>query len=188
MLTSVASLLLLERARAGDNAALDELLGRLLPRLRRWATGRLPRAARDLLDTEDVVQETLVKAVRNFDRIEIRDDGAFHAYLREALTRRLIDAYRASRPRANDTDVKSDQPANQPSPLEEAIGAEALRRYEAALARLKPSDRSLVILRIELSYEYDEIAHMTGKTGAASARMAVSRALRRLSKEMSRVA
>ena len=179
-----SSLSLLERARAGDDAALDELLNRYLPRLRRWASGRLPPAARELLDTEDVVQDTLVKTVRNLDRIEVRDDGALQAYLRQALTNRLIDAYRQSRRQANDTDVKSDLPANLPSPLDQAIGAEAVQRYDDALARLKPSDREIIILRIELCYEYEEIARMTGKTGAASARMAVSRALGRLSKEM----
>jgi RNA polymerase sigma-70 factor, ECF subfamily len=189
MSTSItSSLLLLDRARAGDDAALEELLSRYLPRLRRWASGRLPPAARDLLDTEDVVQETLVKTVRNLGRIEVRDDGALQAYLRQALTNRLADAYRQSRRRANDTDVKSDLPANLPSPLEEAIGAEAVQRYEDGLARLKSSDREAVILRIELCYDYEEIARMTGKTGAASARVAVSRALARLSKEMCAVA
>ena len=52
-----SSVELLERARAGDSDALDRLLGRYLPRLRRWASGRLPRRARDLSDTDDLVQE-----------------------------------------------------------------------------------------------------------------------------------
>jgi RNA polymerase sigma-70 factor (ECF subfamily) len=43
---------------------------RYLPRLRRWATGRLPPAARGLLDTEDIVQETIVKTIRNIDHID----------------------------------------------------------------------------------------------------------------------
>jgi RNA polymerase sigma-70 factor, ECF subfamily len=183
-----SSLTLLARARSGDAEALDQLLQRYLPRLRRWASGRLPQTARNLLDTEDIVQETAIKAVRNLGRIEIRDDGALQAYLRRALTNKLADAYRQSQHRANDTDVKSDLPAHQASPLEQAIGIDAARRYEDGLAHLAPSDRELVILRIEFCYEYDEIARMTGKTSAASARVAVSRALARLSKEMHRAA
>jgi RNA polymerase sigma factor (sigma-70 family) len=141
-----------------------------------------------LVDTDDVVQETVIKTVRNLGRIEIRDDGALQAYLRQALTNWLTDAYRRSKQRANDTDLNSDLPANQPSPLEEAIGADALRRYDEGLAQLTASDRELVVLRIEFCYEYEEIARMCGKTTAASARVAVSRALARLSKEMHRAA
>ena len=55
-----SSLALLERARAGDRQALETLTARYLPRLRRWASGRLPRWARDLADTEDLVQETVL--------------------------------------------------------------------------------------------------------------------------------
>ena len=181
-----SSLLLLERARAGDTLALNELLQRYLPRLRRWATGRLPVAARNLLDTEDVVQETLIKAVRNLGKIEVRDDGALQAYLWQAVRNRLADAYRRSRHRPADTAVTSDMVAGDPSPLEQAIGEEALRRYEAGLSRLKATDREAVILRVELCYEYDEMASMLGKPSAAAARVAVSRALARLSREMGR--
>jgi len=179
---------LLARARAGDGDALNQLLQRYLPRLRRWATGRLPPPARRMLDTDDVVQETVIKTVRNLGHMELRDEGALQAYLRKGLTHRLVDAYRQTEHRANDTQVKSDLPANQPSPLEQAIGGDALRRYDEGLARLAPSDRELVILRIELCYEYEEIARMVGKSSAASARVAVSRALARLSKEMRRPA
>jgi RNA polymerase sigma-70 factor (ECF subfamily) len=182
--SSESSLVLLERARGGDARALDELLERYLPRLRRWARGRLPRAARDLLDTEDVVQETLVKAVRNLDNLVVRDDGALQAYLCQALRNRLADAYRRTHARAVDTAIKSDLPGAGPSPLEQAIGQQALDRYEDGLSRLTPTDREAIILRVELCYGYDEIARLLGKSNAASARVAVSRALARLSRTM----
>lgn len=181
-----SSLALLERARAGDAAALDELLQRYLPRLRCWATGRLPAAARDLLDTADIVQETVVKAVRNLPHIEIRHDGALQAYLRQALTNRLRDAYRRANRRPSDTALKSDLPAESPSPLEHAIGEEAMQRYEEALARLKAKDREAIILRVELCYRYDEIAQMMSVASADAARVMVGRALARLSREMRR--
>src|SRR4051794_9908411 len=94
-----SSLLLIERARAGDNAALDELVRRYLPRLRRWASGRLPAAARGLLDTDDIVQETMVKAVRNLGHADLERDGALQAYLRQAVNNRVVDAYRHARGR-----------------------------------------------------------------------------------------
>jgi RNA polymerase sigma factor (sigma-70 family) len=180
-----SSLMLIERARGGDTAALDELVRRYLPRLKRWATGRLPAGARGLLDTDDIVQETMVKAVRNLERADVGGDGALQAYLRQAINNRLADAYRGARRKPSDTGLTSDLPAGDPSPLEQSIGAEALRRYEKALSRLRAEDREAIILRIELCYGYDEMSQMLGKPSAASARMSVSRALARLSREMS---
>ena len=55
---SETTLTLIRRAQRGDREALEMVAARLVPRLRRWATGRLPRWARDLADTQDVVQET----------------------------------------------------------------------------------------------------------------------------------
>jgi hypothetical protein len=52
---------LLARARAGDEAALNEVFARAIPLVKRWASGRLPRWARDMIDTDDLVQETVVK-------------------------------------------------------------------------------------------------------------------------------
>ena len=178
------SLRLLQRARSGDAAALDALLLRYLPRLRRWAAGRLPPAARADLDTDDVVQETMVNAVRHLDRMEIRDGGALQAYLRQALSNRLIDAYRRGARRVPHTAVDSALPAENTSPLEAVIGHEALARYEAGLRALKDEDRQAIILRVELCYPYDEIAAMLGKSSAAAARVAVSRALGRLARAM----
>lgn len=178
------SLRLLERARSGDPAALDALLLRYLPRLRRWAAGRLPVAARAELDTDDVVQETMVNAVRHLHRIEIQDAGALQAYLRQALSNRLIDAYRRAGRKAPQVEMDSGLPAENTSPLEAAIGSEALARYEAGLRQLKSEDRQAVILRVELCYPYDEIAAMLGKSNAAAARVAVSRALARLARAM----
>jgi RNA polymerase sigma-70 factor (ECF subfamily) len=179
-----SSVVLLDRARAGDDGALGALLARYLPRLRRWASGRLPLSARGLLDTEDIVQETLIRTLRNLDRMAVGTDGTLQAYLRQAINNRLTDLYRQGQTRPSAAVLASDIPAAEPSPLEMAIGSEALARYEHALARLKPDDRDAVLLRIEFQYSYDEIASMLGKASTASARMAVSRALARLSREM----
>ena len=181
---STPSVLLLERARGGDGAALNELVQRYMPRLRRWATGRLPAAARGLLETQDIVQETIVKTVRNIDHIDAQREGALQAYLREALRNRLADAYRRVAGRDPGGALESNLPATDPSPLELAIGAETLARYDAALRRLKPEHREAVILRVELCYEYVEIAVLLGKSSPAAARTAVSRALAQLALEM----
>ncbi|HEU4891705.1 MAG TPA: sigma-70 family RNA polymerase sigma factor [Vicinamibacterales bacterium] len=179
-----ASALLLQRAQAGDGAALASLVSLYLPRLRRWATGRLPAAARTLLDTEDVVQETVIAAVRQLDHLDLRDEGALQAYLRRALANRFIDAYRQSRHAPAYAALDSALPAPEPSPLELRIGAEALERYERAVERLAERDRQAIILRIEFCLSYEEIADALKTSGAGHARVVVSRALTRLAREM----
>src|SRR5262245_60513508 len=71
---------LVGRAKDGDERAMNALMARYRPRLERWASGRLPRYARSLLDTSDLVQETLLRALEGFDRIEVRGPGFFQAY------------------------------------------------------------------------------------------------------------
>jgi DNA-directed RNA polymerase specialized sigma24 family protein len=72
------------------------------------------------------------------------------------------------------------------SPLDQAIGSEAVDRYEAALARLRPEDREAIVARVEMDCSYGEVAQALGKPSPDAARMAVSRALVRLAEEMKR--
>jgi DNA-directed RNA polymerase specialized sigma24 family protein len=116
---------LLRLAEQGESHALEQLMSRYLPRLRRWAQRR---------PGPDGVPETL------------HDHSS--------------------------------------SPPENAIGADVLGRYEAAMARLSEEERELPHLRIELDFEHQEIAAMTGRASRDAARMAIQRALARLADEM----
>jgi RNA polymerase sigma-70 factor (ECF subfamily) len=175
---------LLQRARLGDADALNELFARYLPSLRRWARGRLPRWTRDLRDTEDVVQETLLQTLKHIADFQPRHEGALQAYLRQALVNRVRDEVRRVGRRGVTGEIVDEHPDTAPSPLEEAIGGEALARYEGALARLRPEEREVIIARVELGQSYREIAAGHGKASADAARMAVARALVRLAEEM----
>lgn len=185
-LESESSCVLLSRARAGDLAALEQLCTRYLPRLRRWAHGRLPAWARGALDTHDLVQDTMAHVVLRLSTFEPRHDAAFQAYLRQALMNRVRDEIRRAQRRPATGPLDTSRPSAGPSPLEEAIGQEALDCYEAALERLKPDDREAIIVRIEMGLPYTDVAEALGKPSAAAAHMAVSRALVRLAQEMSR--
>ena len=70
------------------------------------------------------------------------------------------------------------------SPLEAAIGREEVARYEAALARLRPEDREAIVARIEMGYDYVELAEALGKPSPDAARKAVQRAVVRLAEEL----
>lgn len=182
-----ATVQLLGRAKAGDRAAIDALMARYLPRLQRWATGRLPARARSLLDTADLVQETLLRTFEGLDRVEVRGPGGFQAYVRSAVLNRIRDQIRwaARRPGGSDG-VPDALPSSDPSPLDLAIGADLAGRYERALATLTPDEQQILHLRIELDYDYEEIFAMTGRASPDAVRMAVRRALGRLADAMGR--
>jgi RNA polymerase sigma-70 factor (ECF subfamily) len=164
--------------------ALQVLTARYLPRLTRWASGRLPLYARSLLDTSDLVQETLLRAVQGLDGIEVRGPGGFQAYVRQAVLNRIRDQVRWARRRPGPDEVPEDLEDRTPSPLERAIGADLLERFEKALAGLSEEDRQVLHLRIELDFDYEEIAGLTDRPSRDAARMAVKRALRRLLEAM----
>jgi RNA polymerase sigma-70 factor (ECF subfamily) len=175
---------LLDQARGGDSYALDRLFARYLPPLQRWASGRLPRVARDIADTQDLVQETLISTLRRLNAFEPRHDGALFAYLRQAVLNRIRDEYRRSQRRPESTPLSADHADGEASPLERAIGRETLECYERALQRLKPAEREAIVARVELQLTYDELAVALGKPSRDAARMAVARALLRLAMEM----
>jgi RNA polymerase sigma-70 factor (ECF subfamily) len=181
-----STLALLERARAGDASALDVLMARHLPRLRRWASGRLPQWARDAADTHDLVQDTLLQTFKRIDRIEVRGEGALQAYLRQGVLNRIRDEYRKARRRPAALELDSQAPDGAASPLELAVGQQAVERYEAALQRLRAEDREAIVARIEMGLSHEDLARMLGKRSANAARMAVERALVRLATEMGR--
>jgi RNA polymerase sigma-70 factor (ECF subfamily) len=154
-----------------------------LPRLRRWAKGRIPPRARGVLETDDLVQEVLVRTVGRLDTFETRSRGEFHSYLRRALSNRIRDEIRRAAVRP-DTGAFVETADDEVSPLDAAIGRDEVARYEAALARLRPEDREAVIAKLELRCTYGELADVLGKPSADAARMTVSRALVRLAREI----
>lgn len=174
---------LVERAKRGDERALHALIARYRPRLERWASGRLPGYARSLLDTGDLVQETLVRVFQGLDRIEVRGPGFFQAYVRRAILNRIRDQVRWGRRRPGG-EMPEQLADRAPSPLEQVIGVEVVERYERNMAGLNDEERRLVHLRVELALGYDEIAALTERATADAARMATQRALRKLAELM----
>jgi RNA polymerase sigma-70 factor (ECF subfamily) len=179
-----STLELLARVRQGDREALDRLFARCLPPLRRWARGRLPAAARGALDTQDLVQDTILNSLRRLDQFESRHEGALQAYLRQAVLNRIRDEARRFSRRPAATELTESQPVDAASPLDIAIGRQGVARYEAALQRLKPADREAIIGRMELQHDYHELAIILGKPNANAARVAVTRALARLMEQL----
>ena len=181
-----ASFSLLLRAKAGDDHAREALFARYLPRVRRWAHGRLPAYSRSLLNTDDLAQEVLCRAIVSLETFEPRHEGAFQGFLRQIMVNRVRDEVRTAHRKPAGQPLEDEHVASDPSPIELAIGQESLERYEAALQRIKPQERELIVARYELDFSNEEIAALFGKPTASAARVAVGRALVRLAEEMTR--
>ncbi len=177
---------LIERARAGDADAVNRLFARFVRPLQRWASGRLPQWARDVSDTDDLVQDTLLQTFKRIGQFEPRGIGALHAYLRQAVLNRIREELRRKGRRPEDTSLSGLADDRHLSPLEQAISGEAIEVYETSLARLGPEQRNAIVGRIELGYTYEELAQALDKPTAEAARKAAQRALVRLVEEMRR--
>jgi RNA polymerase sigma-70 factor, ECF subfamily len=179
-----SSAALLDRARNGDRRALETLVGRYLPRLRRWVTGRVPAWARNATDTDDLVQDTIVDSLRRLDGFEYRREGALQAYLRQAVLNRVRTQFRRAASRPSLLPLPEGHQYEGASPLDLAIGQAMTERYETALTRLEASDREMIIARIEMGYTNRELAAIFNKPSKDAARVAVARAMVRLAEAM----
>jgi RNA polymerase sigma-70 factor (ECF subfamily) len=182
-LESTASLLI--RVREGSHGAREDLAKRYLTLLGRWAHGRIPRAARDLVDTEDIVQSTIMKALGNVDTFEPRGEGAFLGYLRQILMNQILDEARRAKRRPRHVTLDPGlEASHSPSPLEEAIGRDRMQRYEASMAQLPDTQREAIVLRIEMGMRYRDIAEALGVSSAEAVRALVGRGMVHLARLM----
>ena len=184
LLSDEPTIELVVRARGGDRNAVEALLQRCLPSLRRWAHGRLPSAARGAFDTEDIVQDAALHALRRLDVFEPRHVGAMQAYLRQSVINRIRDEVRRIGRRPPPLELPEDQPAEGTSQLELAIQSQAYERYREALTTLTPRERELIVARIEIQWSLAEIAQHFGMRTVDAARMAVTRAVKRLTQSL----
>jgi len=139
-----------------------------------------------MTDTEDLVQETLLRTFKRIESFEPRGVGALQAYLRQAVLNAIREELRRKGRRPDAIDLDDLEADRNLSPLEQAIGSETLDRYERALARLSEGEREAIVGRLEMGYTYEELADALGKPTADAARKAAERALLRLIEEMGR--
>lgn len=158
----------------------DEMWERHHPALLHWAEVQAPAWIRAKIDPADLVQQTLLEAHKDREKLEGRSDGEVLAYLRRALTHNLIDAARKFA--RTKTDVSPDAveassvrladwlAADHSSPSERAARNERFARLAAGLSRLPDDQRIAIEMRYLQSATVGEIARVLDRSeGAVSA-------------------
>jgi RNA polymerase sigma-70 factor (ECF subfamily) len=175
---------LLSLLRQGDDSARERLVARYLPMLRRWAHGRLPQFARDLNDTNDLVQITLLSALKNLDQFRSQHEGALLAYLRTSLMNAIRGEMRRVGRAGVAVEMPDDPDALGAEPAAPRLDTDQWLDYENALAKLAEHKREAVLLRLEFGMSYAEIASALDRPSEAAASMMVSRALIELAQHL----
>jgi RNA polymerase sigma factor (sigma-70 family) len=141
-----------------------------------------------MIGPDDVVQEAVLRGIRQLHRFEFRHNRAFLAYLLTAIRHRIVDEVRKVRRRPAFVPLGEHEHADLAlSPLERIIAREDLTCCAAAFARLSERDRQLIALRVR-RMRYADIAVWLDLNTSEAARMAVTRALNRLAKSLQREA
>jgi RNA polymerase sigma-70 factor (ECF subfamily) len=185
---------MIERARRGEVDALGILLEQHRHDLRGAARALVGHALRAKVDPSDLVQETFLKANRDFASFEGRDEAELRAWLRTILVRCLADQVRhhKRRVRAYQRQVSLDAlllgsrsavqrslAARGPSPSEGAVRREQTVMLADAVDRLPEDYRKVYQLRTLQHLSFEDIApRMNRSVGAV--RMLWARALERL--------
>lgn len=168
---------LLNDIQDGVPAARDALMRRCLPVLTRWARGRLPKYGRDLAETDDLVQISLVRAFNNIERFTAQREGAFLAYCRTILLSCVKDEVRRTQRTRQRLVLANSVQLSQAEGPDTIADVEELEAFEQAVDLLPEPKRSAVIMRVELGMDYADIAEELGRPSANSVRMLVQRAL-----------
>ena len=137
-----------------------------------------------MVDTDDVVQVSLMRALSRVEEFDPRRQGAFLAYLHQILLNCIREEIRRAGRRPAGEESTDELPEDRPSLLERTIGNDALTAYDAALGRLPEEQQQAVILRIEFGFSHQEIADALGRPSANAVRMQIARGLVRLSEMM----
>lgn len=183
----------LERARAGERDALEELTRRFYPAVQELVHHRLAsdlRRGRSWLNahfsTGDVVQSVFESVLQDLRAFQGRTEEAFIGYLAAVVHHRLIDALRFHEAAQRDArrslrlDTDFDAEGAEPDPAEAAQRADETAVLQAALERFEPREQHLIRARMDDLASFRELAEQLGYGSESAARRAFFDAQARL--------
>ena len=190
---------LLNHARRGETPAQGDLLRRFEPWLRLLARIQCESRFQAKFDASDIVQQTLLEAVRAFPQFRGSTEAELTAWLRRILAHALaheVRRYHGAQKRDVTLEVSLDAALAQssqrlgamlaesgPSPSQQVAQRELDVLLAEVLARLPDNYREVLILRHLEGLSHDEIALRMNRT-AGAVRMLWTRALVALRQEL----
>jgi RNA polymerase sigma-70 factor (ECF subfamily) len=185
---------LIQRCRAGDDLAREQLFRRYRDYLLVLARAQLGRHLRGKCDPSDLVQQTLLEAHRDFGEFQGCHEGELLAWLRRILAHNLYNEARhfAAQQRDAAREVSLEQwrtglehssaalgrclAAEQSSPSQIAVEREAAVQLADALSQLPEDYQTVLLLRVFEGLPAEEVAQRMNRT-AGAVRMLQMRAL-----------
>jgi len=191
------TLLLLDRARAGDREATSALFEHYLGRVVYLVRSSLHEPLRGRIETMDIVQEALVTACTRIKEFDPKSSGAFYSWMREIVKRKINESikYYAADKRERSKEVPIGQAGAGDHEAGEWVPAisslhlgsyfdrmAAVQRLEAEINALDAGQREALRLWYFEGLKPAEIAKRMDRS-ADACRMMVARALKSLGRK-----
>ena len=162
------------RFKGGDAGALDELFQRYWPRLRRVIRIRMGQDLRQFVDADDLVQDTLVIAMRKLGDLEVRSQASIMQWLsriaeyqiknkRSYLKAQRRDPRREQRLQTREASTETDVlgvvvPHEGPTPSQILSRAETEQIIDGCVEELEPDVyREVVLMRDYYGSDWETI-------------------------------
>jgi RNA polymerase sigma-70 factor (ECF subfamily) len=191
---------LLQQAAAGDQAAAQQLLQLHRDRLRAMIALRLDRRLSARVDPSDVLQETLAEAHQKLPEYLRTQPVPFYPWLRRMAWEKIVQLHRqhllaqaravtreerfdVALPEESALDLAQRLVARGSSPTQHVLQDELKLRVQAALGRLDPRDREVLVLRYLEQLSIEETA-ATLELSQEAVKSRARRALERFSEMM----
>ena len=171
------TLTLVRKAKAGEGNALNLLFDRYIPRILRIVRMRIGAGLRGRMESMDVVQEVMIRAIRSFDQFEAKDEAAFLHWISKLVQneiRDLADYHNAEKRNANKEVTTRDKSTATRSVLSQ-LPADSVHRpsfqvrlkedvlqLEAALDQLAEKQREVIIMRQYEGMSFKDIGSKLG--------------------------
>jgi RNA polymerase sigma-70 factor (ECF subfamily) len=176
---------LVRRAQAGDSEALDRICARYWPRVLRIVRMTIGPGLRHQLESQDIVQQSWLEALKSFDRFEMREEGSLIRWLARVVERQICAAAdhagaqkrgggRPALTGAGSSTAPGLGPTVEdaaPGPCDRVAEQEQLAQVDHCVRDLPELERELVLRRDYAGESWRAIAEALGLPSADAARM-----------------
>ena len=157
---------LIELARQGDRGAFDELADLHQPRIEALVRQRLGEPLKGVVEPQDIVQETLLRAFRSLAEFEWQGDHSFFGWLAGISNHVVLE--QAKRLKFRNAGLLEDDLAGSTTSRATALRREErFDRLEKALESLSPEYREVVLLARVERLPLTEVAEKMGRSHGA---------------------